>query len=352
MSFQTSQHHTDKIYCMSHYLAFRYIAREDKNFFPNLQHRVFKPTWQSDLISDAQHLDCYIADKMKNLDPKTTGVMLSGGIDSAIVASYLPRGAKAFTLKCIASESSIDETIQAQKYAKTYGLEHIIVEVHWEEILRRIPDICRFDGVPFHSIEVLIDILLDKAKKLGVTTMCLGESFDLVFGGMDKLLSQDWAFDDFVDFYTFLDPKLVLKEWVDTREVFEPYRIERNKIDFVRFVTEIFAIESSTSYWHIFQKHNMNYLDPSQKAKMANPLDLQRIRSGDSKYIVRELFRKRYPDIPVPNKIPMPREVAFWLRDWQGPRRDEFIPNCHIGLSGDQKWQLFCLETFLNLFDS
>ena len=351
MSCQTS-HHADKIYCMSHYLAFRYVAREDKNFFPHLQHHVFKPTWQPDLITDVEHLDCYIADKMKNLDPKTTGVMLSGGIDSAIVASYLPKGAKAFTLKCIASESSINETIQAQKYAKTYGLEHVIVEVHWDEILRRMPDICRFDGVPFHSIEVLIDILLDKAKKLGVTTMCLGESFDLVFGGMDRLLSKDWDFDDFVDFYTFLDPKLVLKEWVDTREVFEPYRIAKDKIDFLRFIDEVFAEESSTSYWHIFQKHNMNYLDPSQKAKMATPLDLQRVRAGDSKYMLRALFRKRYPDIPVPNKIPMPREVAFWLKDWEGPRRKEFIPDSHLALSGDQKWQLFCLETFLNLFDS
>ncbi|TLD82013.1 asparagine synthase [Helicobacter sp. MIT 05-5293] len=345
-------HHADKIYCMSHYLAFRYIAREDKNFFPNLHHQVFKPNWQSDLITDVEHLDYYIADKMKNLNPNTTGVMLSGGMDSAIVASYLPKGAKAFTLKCIGSESGIDETIQAQIYAKAYHLEHIIVEVHWDEILRRIPSICQFDGVPFHSIEVLIDILLDKAKNLGITTMCLGESFDLVFGGMDKILSKDWEFDEFVNFYTFLDPKLVLKEWVDTREVFEPYRINQNKIDFLRFLDEIFAIESSTSYWHIFQKHNMGCLDPSQKAKLATPLDLQRIRSGDSKYIVRELFARRYPELPIPNKIPMPREVDFWLKDWKGPSRKEFIKDSHLELSGDQKWQLFCLETFLNLFDS
>lgn len=351
MNTHTSNHNVDKIYCMSHYLAFRYIAREDKNFFPHTKHYNFKPHWENDLISDVEHLDSYIANKMRNINPQTTGVMLSGGIDSAIVASYLPKGAKAFTLKCIASESSIDETIQAQKYAKAYGLEHIIIEVHWEEILRRIPDICRFDGVPYHSIEVLIDILLDKAKNLGVTTMCLGESFDLVFGGMDRLLSKNWDFDEFVNFYTFLDPKLVLKESIDTIEVFEPYRIG-NKIDFLRFIDEIFAIESSTSYWHIFQKNAMGYLDPCQKAKMATPIDLQRVRNGDSKYMLRELFHKRYPDIPIPNKIPMPREVAFWLKDWQGPSRDEFIPNCHIGLSGDQKWQLFCLEKFLDLFDT
>ena len=46
----------------------------------------------------------------------------------------------------------------------------------------------------------------------------------------------------------------------------------------------------------------------------------------------------------------MPREVEFWLRDYV-PSRDEFVDGAHIGLSGDQKWQLFCLEQFLDMHD-
>ncbi|MGL4388813.1 MAG: hypothetical protein ACRCTJ_05425 [Brevinema sp.] len=43
----------------------------------------------------------------------------------------------------------------------------------------------------------------------------------------------------------------------------------------------------------------------------------------------------------------MPRATDFWLRDYQ-VTREEFnqLPN----LTGDQKWELFCLEWFLNIY--
>ena len=38
-----------------------------------------------------------------------------------------------------------------------------------------------------------------------------------------------------------------------------------------------------------------------------------------------------------------------WLKDWKGPKRQEFWENCVEGLTGDQKWLLWSLETFLNI---
>lgn len=141
---------------------------------------------------------------------------------------------------------------------------------------------------------------------------------------------------------------------MDTREVFEPYRIKGDKIDFLAFIDEIFATESSTSYFHIFKKNNMGYLDPCANAKMKYALDLQRIRNGEPKYMLRELFSLRYKGFKIPNKTPMPRAVNVWLREYAGPRRDEFIPNCVniSNLNAEQKWQLYCLESFLNYYES
>ena len=48
----------------------------------------------------------------------------------------------------------------------------------------------------------------------------------------------------------------------------------------------------------------------------------------------------------------MPRGVGVWLKDWKGPSRDEFLPNCVNDLSGDQKWYVYALEWFLNLIDT
>lgn len=71
--------------------------------------------------------------------------------------------------------------------------------------------------------------------------MFVGESSNLVFGGMDQLLSRDWTFDEFVHRYIFTDPSAVLKESVSVADVFERYRINGDKIDFLKFVDDIFG---------------------------------------------------------------------------------------------------------------
>ena len=83
--------------------------------------------------------------------------------------------------------------------------------------------------------------------------------------------------------------------------------------------------------------------------KMGQPLDLKRVRNGESKYHIRELFKMKYPECPVPEKIAMARAVDYWLKDWYGPKRDEFIPGCVQGMTGEQKFLVYSLERFLNL---
>ena len=170
-------------------------------------------------------------------------------------------------------------------------------------------------------------------------------------GGMDKLLAKDWDFDDFVKRYTFTDPADVLENPVDVSYLFERYR-HGDKINFLQFMDDIFSIESSSSYLNAFETAQMDYFDPYANLEMSVSLDLYRVRTGEPKYLIRELFAKKYPDIPVPDKIPMPRPVDFYFADWKGPTRSEFKPNLDMKkFTGNQKWQLYCLERFLNLFD-
>ena len=112
-----------------------------------------------------------------------------------------------------------------------------------------------------------------------------------------------------------------------------------------------FAITSTGAYYNAFRNANLPYYDPYAYMKMGKPLDLNRVRSGDSKYYIRDLFRKRYPGRELPEKIAMPRAVDEWMADWQGPERDEFIPGCIDGMTGKQKFQVFALERFLNLLE-
>ncbi len=60
----------------------------------------------------------------------------------------------------------------------------------------------------------------------------------------------------------------------------------------------------------------------------------------------------KYPDISAPEKIPMPRPVDMYFENWKGPIRKEFKQNLDMSkFTGNQKWQIWCLERFLNLFD-
>lgn len=46
----------------------------------------------------------------------------------------------------------------------------------------------------------------------------------------------------------------------------------------------------------------------------------------------------------------MPRATEQWLKNY-APKRKEFkTENINI-LTGDQKWLVYCLETFLNMYD-
>ena len=166
---------------------------------------------------------------------------------------------------------------------------------------------------------------------------------------MDQLLSQDWDYDDFVKRYTFLEPNLVLSLPVDVSGLFEPYRLPGDKIDFERFLDEVFSIESSGSYYNAFGAAELPYYDPYARLIMADSLDLERVRNGEPKYLVRELYAKRYPAFEVPDKIPMPRPVDAVFAEWNGPIRPEFRDDIPMDkLSGNQKWQLWCAELFLN----
>jgi glycerol-3-phosphate cytidylyltransferase len=63
-------------------------------------------------------------------------------------------------------------------------------------------------------------------------------------------------------------------------------------------------------------------------------------------------MQMKYPEIPVPEKIPMPRPVDTYFCDWEGPTRPEFRRDIDMSkYTGNQKWQMYCLEQFLNMYE-
>ena len=342
----------DKNFCMSSYLAFRYIEKDDMDFYEGMKHSNIKTVLDSEktLIKTSLEIDTAIQKVFDGLKSKKLGIMLSGGMDSAILASYMS-GADAYTFRFLGGDLQKEELARAEYYAKYYGLNLHYVDIDWNVVEKNVDAVMKAKCAPVHSIEPQILEAALQAKADGVEMMVVGESSDLIFGGMDQLLAKDWDFVEFAKRYTFTDPKAVLNEPVDMSYLFERYR-QGKKIDFLKFMDDVFSVESSSSYLNAFGVAQMPYIDPYAKLKMADPLDLNRVRHGEPKYLIRELFAKKYSEIPVPNKVPMPRPVDEYFKTWQGPSRPEFRKDIVMSnFTGNQKWQMWCLERFLNLFD-
>lgn len=343
----------DKNFCMSSFLALRYIEKPNMDFSEKISYRrpVLPKENERIIVNTPEEIDDKISEQLIDVRKnKRMGLLLSGGMDSGILASYLP-GCDAFTFRFLGGEYQKEELQRAEYYARYYGLRLHYVDIDWQTVNDNLNLVMIAKGGPVHSIEPQICQAAKQAKADGIELMVIGDGSDYVFGGMDQLLSKDWAFDAFVQRYIYVNPNEILKEPESVLYLFERYR-QGNYIDFTGFLDIVATEESYGSYSNAFLAAGLNYFDPYERLKMKLPLDLQRIRNGESKYLIRELFHKKYPEISVPNKLPMPRLVDVYFKDWQGPTRTEFKPNIDIQkFKGNQRWLIWCLEQFLNMLD-
>lgn len=346
----------DKNFCLSSYMAFRYLWKDGVDFAEGFRHANFLPIPDKDRVPvrSAEDIDREIRRQFEALYARydRIGILLSGGMDSANLSAYLRPGSHAYTFTAPGSQVFDKDVERASAYCRKWGLQHHLVDITLNDYKKYTPEVVRHKFAPVHSIEPQIYKAALQAKQEGVQLMIVGESADLIFGGMDKLISPQWTFDAFAARYTFLDPSLVLKDPMDMSELYEHYRTGKDGIDHMRFMDEVFAIESSGSYMNAFGAAWLPYYDPYACLVMADPLDMERVRGGEPKYLVRELYAMKYPEREIPFKIPMPRPVDTIFKDWEGPSRPEFRRHIPMDrLSGNQKWQLWCAELFLNMLD-
>ena len=343
--------------CLSSYIAYRYIYDDNIDFYKGMKHKLYKAIDEKKRTSvfTAEDINIEIQKQIDTLYKKykKIGILLSGGMDSAILATYLKPGSNAYTFTTKLSDSFNLDVERAKKYCKKLKLKHTLIDISFDDYKKYTPIVLKTKCAPVHSIEPQIYKAALIAKENGDELILVGESSDLIFGGMDKLISKEWKKKDFIKRYNFLEPELVLNEPdLSVFELYDKYDKPNGKIDYMKFMDEVFAIESSSSYLNAFLTAGVPYYDPYAKLIMGDKLDMKRVRNGEPKYLIRELYSKRYPEFDVPNKIPMPRPVDKIFESWKGPKRKEFKDDIPMNeLTGNQKWQLWCAELFLNIYD-
>lgn len=342
----------DKTYCASSYLMFRTLADRDRCFSMDFMPYLYTHLKNLYPIHNSEELVEYFKVRIPNIcNTSKTALALSGGIDSAVLASFMPKGSIVYTFKCVVPGMEVtDETSIAAKYAEIYGLDHRIIEIYWEDFENYTPILMKHKGAPIHSIEVQIYKAALQALADGMDTIIFGESADLNYGGLSGLLSKDWTIGEFVDRYSYVMPYKVLK---DSVLILEPYKTYEKcgRIDVHEFCRDFFLCEAMGSYTNACLSAGIKLKTPYAETFYASSLDLSRVRAGENKYVIREAFANLYPNFEMPVKTPMPRPMNEWMANWLGPTRPEFWPHCTDNMTGDQKWMVWSLEKFFNLLD-
>ena len=346
----------DKTFCASSYLMYRTLHTVDgsrycfdKKYLPNLWYNTNKRIG----VCNGTELIQYLMERIPEMcKSRKVALALSGGIDSALLAKFMPKGSLAYTFKCVVPGMQVtDESVQAARYAKECGLEHKVIEIYWEDFLQFTPSLMQHKGAPIHSIEVQIYKAALQAKADGCDTIIFGESADLNYGGLSGLLSKDWTVGEFIDRYSYVKPYAVLREFCLPIEPITKYE-KNDLIDVHEFNRGFFMSEAMGSYSNACELANIQLFTPYAETFLSLPLDIQRIRSGENKYVIREAFEAMYPvGWTIPPKTPMPRPMNEWMGKWDGPKRSDFYENCTIEMTGDQKWMVWCLESFLNMIE-
>jgi asparagine synthetase B (glutamine-hydrolysing) len=344
----------DKVYAMSSFLQFRTVYDTNIKFAEKLDfpRRADRSLFDNRIpIKTSGELYDYVKEfvEQQSADGKAA-LALSSGIDSAICAVFMPKGSVAYTFRCVVPGKQVtDETERAKLYCELNGLEHRIIDVFWDDYENLSPVLLRYINSPFHSINVQMYKAALQVKQDGFDRLIFGQGADSVFGGFDQLLSRDWTVGDFIDRYSCVLPYKALKESIMVIEPFkkwshEGYMDVHGFLDDHVFWHSLHAYENSCSAAEV--EFCGAYMNTTHR-----PLDYNRVRCGECKYLVREVFQRIYPDLSIPEKIPMPRPMDEWFENWEGPKRPEFWPNCHVNMTGDQKYYIWILEKFLEEFD-
>jgi len=112
------------------------------------------------------------------------GLLLSGGLDSSVIAALAARHSRVSTITMGFAESVIDERPQARLVASHIGADHSEITIHPNEISEGLEDVAwYFDDLFADWGTVSTRLMYRKCAEAGIKVVLVGEGSDELFGG-------------------------------------------------------------------------------------------------------------------------------------------------------------------------
>lgn len=300
------------------------------------------------LIKDINDLDSAIKESLKDVDFSKTGILLSGGVDSALLASYCPPGTLAFTIS-YPEINDFDEAKQAEIYANKFGLRLVKVPVVFQDVLDFQDDIMLFKQEPLHSIEIALHKCALRALDFGLENLLTGMGADVTFGGLTNIMSRTWTKEDFIKRYMFMDPSKALKEPQPDYSFFDKFLINGN-FDANLFMQKPFGKATQKYFLSAVESVGVNLIAPFEHFDRGFSLSIDDMLNGHEKRMLRELLSERSGGLVAPKKRPLPRPLNVWKNYFGDLINPEFLPDAYNNCQTDeQRWLLYALDHWLYL---
>lgn len=114
------------------------------------------------------------------------GLLLSGGLDSSVIAALAARHAPITTISMGFDQSSVDERPEARRVAEHVGSRHIDVLISAAEVRHEIQTgAWVFDDLFGDWGTISSRLLYRRCRELGIKVVLVGEGADELFGGYD-----------------------------------------------------------------------------------------------------------------------------------------------------------------------
>jgi len=252
-------------------------------------------------VNPKEMLFCLLRDAI--LRRKPDGVVLSGGIDSSLIAALTPKGMIRLGVTAAFEGSEAHDRAYSKMVADRLGIRHAIVEYGMDEAAGAAREIVRllrtFDHVEIRN-DITIYIAMKFCRDEGIGCVMTGDGGDELFAGYDYMLKMR----------------------------------ERDLIDYTDSLIDKWSFSSSRLGTHLGIEVSQPYLDPGviEFARQL-PYEWKVRRSGKvlGKWILRSLLEELgFPEIACRSKEPIElgsgsESISRLLNEALGDEADDIV---------------------------
>ncbi len=313
-------------------------------------------------INDVDEAKAFLADRLGNL--KNSAILLSGGMDSAILLPFMPKDTIAYTI--YHEQLGDDNEISiARKYCEKFGIKHKVISVDPKDYFNCMDALMTKKKMPLSPAEPIFYLASKVAVNDGFDQVVTGAGADARLGGFNKD-RRKYTIKSYQKRLakTYVQPSKIINHFANIDnaliDYIKPTDTNQNKI--INLLNNLLPSRDKTKI--VDTKRFLNDVGYERfaydnaiglaGAKHISPLKEVQFNIDENrnqkqpKYFIQDIYKDIYGYLP-PKKKGL-QKPSFLLKNYSPNNFDLFNKDLNVNkLTYDKKFLIYCLEKFEKL---